>query len=366
MPQARLEDSNIALLSSDLALEVRKASAEAEPAFDGAGEKEGVEIWRVEKLKIVRWPREQYGSFFDGDAYIVLHSYKKKGGDKMLYNVHFWIGVGASQDEAAVAAYKTVELDDRLGQLPVQFRQVQDHETDEFLDLFQPSMMVMSGGVESGFTKVEPTAYKPRLLHVKGQRKAMRVRQVPLTRDSINDGDVYVLDAGLSLYQWNGTAAGVFEKRKGNEVATAIRADRQGRPRFQVLDGQESCPEFWDLLGGMGPVKAADEGGADSEVLTSPKRMLRLSDASGTLTMTVVSSGKISKSDLDTADTFLVDNGGVSLFVWIGNGASRDERAKAFQYANQYIVDNNLPLTIPVSRVTEGNTSAAFEKAFEE
>lgn len=30
---------------------------------------------------------------------------------KLLFDVHFWIGKSSSQDEYAVAAYKTVELD---------------------------------------------------------------------------------------------------------------------------------------------------------------------------------------------------------------------------------------------------------------
>lgn len=170
---------------------------------------------------------------------------------------------------------------------------------------------------------------------------------------------------GLQLFQWNGPSAGVFEKRKGNETATLIREDRQGRPNFRVLDGNEDCDEFWGLLGGQGPIKSAAEGGEDAAVASGTKKLIRLSDDSGTLQLSEVASGKISKSDLDPNDVFLVDDNGTSLFVWVGSGASPDERAKCFQYANQYIADNDLPFTIPVSRVTEGNTSLAFEKAFD-
>lgn len=115
----------------------------------------------------------------------------------------------------------------------------------------------------------------------------------------------------------------------------------------------------------MGPIKSAGEGGEDAAVKPNPKRLLRLSDACGRLTMTQISSRIISKSDLDPNDVFIVDDGGVSLFVWVGSGSSFDERANAFHYANQYIVENNLPLTVPVSRVTETNTSLAFDRVFD-
>lgn len=45
---------------------------------------------------------------------IVLQTYKKDvKTEAMSYDLHFWLGSKTSQDEAATAAYKTVELDDR-------------------------------------------------------------------------------------------------------------------------------------------------------------------------------------------------------------------------------------------------------------
>ena len=39
--------------------------------------------------------------------------------------------------------------------------------------------------------------------------------QVPCTSASLNTGDVFILDAGLKLYLWNGPDANMYEKSKG-------------------------------------------------------------------------------------------------------------------------------------------------------
>ncbi|TFY73585.1 hypothetical protein EWM64_g10428 [Hericium alpestre] len=67
------EDSNIALLGSDLEKRVREQGGEAEPAWAHAGTQPGLQIWRIEAFHVVEWPKERYGTFYDGDSYIVLH-----------------------------------------------------------------------------------------------------------------------------------------------------------------------------------------------------------------------------------------------------------------------------------------------------
>ena len=46
------KDSNLALFGSDTEKQVKKESAESEPAWRGAGQKVGVQIWRIVKFKV--------------------------------------------------------------------------------------------------------------------------------------------------------------------------------------------------------------------------------------------------------------------------------------------------------------------------
>eukprot|EP01031_Cornospumella_fuschlensis_P041542 gene41542-50696_t len=95
----------------------------AEAAFAGAGRKAGLELWRIEKLKPVKQAKVS-GQFYSGDSYILLSTVQSKGGS-LSWAIHFWLGAETSLDEAGVAAYKSVELDESLGGGPVQYREVQ-------------------------------------------------------------------------------------------------------------------------------------------------------------------------------------------------------------------------------------------------
>lgn len=70
-----LEESNLAYIGSDEDKAVREAAAKMEMHWEGAGQKEGLEIWRVENVRdennnpvfgIKPWPKKQYGDFYIG------------------------------------------------------------------------------------------------------------------------------------------------------------------------------------------------------------------------------------------------------------------------------------------------------------
>jgi len=359
-----LADSNIANLGSDLEKKVRLNASDKEDAWKNAGKAVGLEIWRIENFQVKAVPKNGAGQFFSGDSYIVLNTYKKA--DALRWDVHFWLGKFTTQDEAGTAAYKTVELDDHLHGAPIQHREVQGFESDLFLSYFPHGVRLLEGGANSGFHHVKPEEYRPRLLHLKGARH-IRVTEVPLARASLNSGDVFIVDAGLTLYQFNGKIANGMEKNKAAQLARAIDDERKGLAKVIVIeegDKAGDAADFWKLLGGEGPIAPADNKDKEAAALEKKeKKLLRLSDASGKLTITPVATGKLAKSQLDNKDVFIVDVGN-EVFVWVGKGASPAEKKNGLQYAHDYLKEHKRPLELPITRVLDGQDNEVFDAAF--
>jgi len=271
-----IEDTNIANLGTELEKKVKRAAAETEEQWKGVGKEPGIRIWRIEKFKVVPWPQDKYGSFYSGDSYIILRTYKKsEDSEALAYDVHFWLGQETSQDEAGTAAYKTVELDDVLGGAPVQHREVQGFESQLFLSYF-PKLQLLAGGVDSGFRHVEQQQYRARLLQIKGIKENTIIRELPLKVESLNSGDVFILDSGQTIFQFNGSKSNLSEKVKAAEFAQALSGERPQAQLNTFEEGTES-PEFWKILGGKAPILSEDKGGDDKQV-ESVKVLFRLTD----------------------------------------------------------------------------------------
>jgi len=370
-----LEDSNMANYGSKEHIDARKKAAQSEKEFVGAGTKVGLEIWRVENRRtaadtpdfgVKRWPKEDYGSFFSGDSYLILNTYKEKPKpgepvkDKLLWDVHFWLGKESSQDEIGVAAYKAVELDDLLDDGPVQHREVQGDESDLFASYFPKGITLMSGGIASGFRKVKPDEYVPRLFQVRRTRKTVRAFEVPCMAKSMNVGDVFILDAGVKIYTYIGEYSNAFEKMKGGAMASSIAAGRMGKSKMMMdLDD-----DFWSTLKGSAkdvqPADERDDEPEEPQMNPDNVNLFRLSDASGKLTFKKEKENtKVTLKDFDSNDVFIVD-ANIEIFVWVGKGASQSEKSQCMKYAMSYLADQKKPATTPITRIIDGQVHHVF------
>lgn len=71
----------------------------ADPIFEGAGKNVGVEVWRVNKFALEQVPKKLHGTFFSGDCYLVLQTYKRGNSPKLHWNVFYWQGKDSTTDE---------------------------------------------------------------------------------------------------------------------------------------------------------------------------------------------------------------------------------------------------------------------------
>lgn len=379
-----IKDSNVELIGSDLDHKVKYNSAASEPAWNNGsiGQEPGLHVWRIENFEVIPWAKKKYGEFHEGDSYIVLSSVKigKDENEKLVHDVYFWIGSHSSQDEAGTAAYKTVELDEFLHGAAVQHRELQAQMSDDFLALF-PRFSILRGGVASGFTHVEQDPEPKgvttllRIFKHPTARKAdaIVVVEVEPTISSLDEEDVFVLDKGDKIWVWQGKKASPMEKAKAAQVVhdltlakhidveVVAQTDARARIITDSLGGENI--DITTQLKAKRPVHSADA--------TRSKKLLRLSDASGELSLDAVKDGQgVSLSDLDSNDVFLYDTGKV-VWVWEGGGASRQEKAMWIKVAQSYVrclqseaeTDDNY--LIPVAKVNEGNESPAFLRAFD-
>ena len=376
----KLEDSNLAGVGSDADKDARIAAARSERAWKGAGQRPGVEVWRVENHKatatsgprfgVAKWPKARYGHFYNGDSFIVLSTKKDKEGNKLHHDIYYWLGSESTQDETGVAAYKTVELDDLLGGEPHEHRVVEGHESEDFRALFSKPIVCMHGGVESGFNHVKPHQYVPRLLSVKGTKKLknIRIMQVEPKASEMNHGDVFNLDLGLQLFQFNGRTSGMWEKEKAREVIVSLRAERNGKPSLDVIDDDgQGEGDFWAAIHGK-PSDLAEEGAPDTSVAPRQHAIFRCSDAHSLkkVKFTKVGQGALRKTMLDSDNVMVID-GGLEIFIWVGKHASKAERAHAMPMVEMFMRETKIDKYTPVTKVVEGSRSlpGAFESAFD-
>eukprot|EP00979_Chaetoceros_neogracilis_P013538 scaffold3896_cov235-Chaetoceros_neogracile.AAC.3 len=359
-----LEESNLEFIGTEEDRATKKAAADTEVHWEGAGQEEGLEIWRVENIRddndnpkfgINPWPKERYGEFYNGDSYIILQTVKDEVSEAYHYDVYFWIGAESSQDEYGVASYKAVELDDFLGDAPVQHRESQHCESEKFLKCFNGNIRYLDGGIDSGFRHVEEgagdVALPARLYQVRKCGRATKSTQVPLVCDSLNQNDAFVLDNGNVVYTWFGESCSPFEKSKAAEVGHNLVISRNGHATSEEDVGDSD--EFFGILGGKGEIKVKGALEEHEMPVAQDTKLYVLSDESSVIK---VEAREVLRDNLESNDVFLVDVGSV-VFVWIGSRSSLGEQSQAMRMAQKLMSAFNRGGNTNVVRVLEGQES---------
>ncbi|XP_027018717.2 gelsolin-like isoform X2 [Tachysurus fulvidraco] len=312
------------------------------PEFKKAGQQPGLQVWRIEKMDLVALPENFYGSFYTGDTYIVLNTIKLRLGS-LQYDLHFWQGNVCTIDESAAAAIFAVQMDDYLGGTPVQYREVQGHESKTFVGYFKSGLKYLQGGVASGFKHMASSMEgMHRILHVTGRR--------------------------TEIYQWCGTKSNHFERLKATNVSKDIRDnERAGRAKLYVCEEGSEADKMLEILGPKPELPDSDSNDSDTD--SSNKKMAKLykvSDASGNMSITLVAAeNPFSQNALESTECFILDHGcNGKVFVWKGKEANPEERRAGMKAAEQFIQRMGYPIHTQVQSLPENGETPLFKQFF--
>uniref|UniRef100_A0A671P0J1 Villin-1 n=1 Tax=Sinocyclocheilus anshuiensis TaxID=1608454 RepID=A0A671P0J1_9TELE len=324
----------------------------------------GLQMWR--NMELVPCPPKTYGQFFEGDSYVILYTHKTS--NNYTYDLHYWLGKAASQDEQGAAAIYTTQMDEHLGGVAVQHRETQGHESATFQGYFKQGIIYKKGGVASGMKQVETNTYNiRRLLHVKGNKHVV-AGEVEMSWNSFNQGDVFLLDLGSLIIQWNGPKSNRMERLRGMNLAKDIRdRERGGRAQVTVVEGddEKSSEEAMKLMiQALGEKKHIRDAIPDNIVDEKLKTHV-LKNAQGNLVVQEVAVKPLTQDLLKTEDCYLLDQGGIKIFIWKGKKASKTERAESLKKAEAYIKAKGYPASTYVETVSEGAESSVFKQLFQ-
>jgi len=347
----------------------RRTNLSERMVFEGAGQEEGLQIWRIENFEPVPYDENLYGKFNVGDSYIILATLKS--GDTFSWNVHFWLGSETTQDESGSAAILAVELDDSLDGVPVQYREVQEAESQLFLSYFKKGVRYLAGGVKSGFKHYDPDDVVKRLFMVKG-KKNIQVKEVMVDITSMNNSDSFILDCGKGhdIFVYLPPKSRKLEQFRATQVANEIRdEDHAGHAEVIVVDQySDNQDKFFEALGSGSQDEVpegfvVDEDAEKAGALEIKLFKVHCEDGSGP-TVIEVSARPLRQDMLDTKDAFILFGGTDGLFAWIGKESNKEERLAVMKAAETYIDDNGLARATRVTRVIEGIETAMFKQFF--
>jgi gelsolin len=129
----------------------------------------------------------------------------------------------------------------------VQYREGQGHESSQFISYF-PHLYCLHGGIATGFHHVtEPPPldihklYRVKLSHYPAGRSNLVVREVPAEASSLVEGDVYVLDQGIKILQFNTKGSAGQERFKAAEFVRNLANERKDESDVVVYGRPPTC-----------------------------------------------------------------------------------------------------------------------------
>ncbi|XP_062971177.1 villin-like protein [Cynocephalus volans] len=328
-------------------------------------------IWIIENLKMVPVPERAYGNFFEEHCYVILHvAQSPKATQGASSDLHYWVGAAAGAEAQGAAEASVQSLQEELRGPTVQHREAQGHESDCFRSYFRPGLIYRKGGLASGLKHVETDMYNiQRLLHIKG-RKHVSATEVKLSWDSFNKDDIFLLDLGKVMIQWNGPKSSISEKHRGLALTCSLRdRERGGRAQIGIVDDEVKAADLMHIMEAVlgcrvGSLRAAMPSKSVTLMQKANVRLYHVYVKGKDLVIQELATRPLTQDLLQEEDCYILDQGGFKIYVWQGCMSSLQEKKAAFSRAVGFIQAKGYPTYTNVEVVNDGSESAAFKQLF--
>lgn len=159
-----------------------------------------------------------------------------------------------------------------------------------------------------------------KIFHVKGGELE------EISEAEFYEGDVYVVDAEMTIFIWRGKESTIDEKFAAAWLCNKMDMERKGYPHVITCEQNEEPEELLELLGGAPKVKSGGTPGflktTEGEIEEFKPKLYR---AIATEEFEEV---PLARSSLNSDSAYVLDDA-VNIYVWIGHGASSMEKFEA-------------------------------------
>ena len=165
--------------------------------------------------------------------------------------MHHWIGKESTPDKYGACAIRAIELNLRLGGQCRIYREVEGEESALFISYFEEDLEYLFGGSETAFRKVEEMIWEPRLYQIcrlvdredPHKENEFYVQKVEMVADILTHDDVFVLDMGKKIFQFNGKNADIVQRHFATQFCFQVNYhDHRGASMRILLEVFPSLP----------------------------------------------------------------------------------------------------------------------------
>ncbi|XJO75768.1 hypothetical protein BDV3_006392 [Batrachochytrium dendrobatidis] len=344
----------------------------------------GITVFRIEALTPAIQSQELLGRFCVADCYIILVTAYVDSAENTFdehregyeHRIYTWIGGDAEMDKKFCAAMFSVGLRNWVGAACRIEREVEGEESPEFLAEFGDEIEYedSSQATESGLFMAEQKRYPLRLYKMHG-KTGLRLCLVETLFSSLKSDGVFLLDWGLEIFQWNGSASNMHHRVKCRMICDRINTlERVGRAHVVVVDEGDEPFRLWEILGGerVPPVlenscsgtKPVQQESQFDVLAKAPSILYRVfPKIAPQLESHQVATGDISRSLLVSDGCYILDVG-VELFLWLGKNAWPQLRSMATELLARVASSRARPKWVGLTRCIDQHEPEIFKLKF--